>query len=84
MCPVKAPTSCARIAECVGPAGRVVAYEVDEELAGEARRNLASRPWVDVRHGDATEPIGGGFDAILVNAGVTHPLDTWLDALAPG
>ena len=24
------------------------------------------------------------FDAILVNAGVTHPLDSWLDALAPG
>jgi len=24
------------------------------------------------------------FDAILVNAGVTHPLETWLDALAPG
>jgi len=72
------------IAECVGPAGRVVAYEVDEELAGEARRNLASRPWVDVRYGDATEPIGEVFDAMLVNAGVTHPLDTWLDALAPG
>jgi len=72
------------IAECVGPAGRVVAYEVDEVLASEARRNLASRPWVDVRHGEASASIGGPFDAMLVNAGVTHPLDAWLDALAPG
>jgi protein-L-isoaspartate(D-aspartate) O-methyltransferase len=27
--------------------------------------------------------LGGPFDAILVNAGVTHPQDAWLDALAP-
>jgi protein-L-isoaspartate(D-aspartate) O-methyltransferase len=72
------------MAECVGPTGRVVAYEVDDALATEARRNLASRPWVDARHGDASGPIDGPFDAILVNAGVTHPLDSWLDALAPG
>jgi protein-L-isoaspartate(D-aspartate) O-methyltransferase len=72
------------IAECVGPGGRVVAYEVDETLAADAHRNLASRPWVDLRQGDGSAGIGGPFDAILVNAGVTHPLDTWLDALAPG
>jgi protein-L-isoaspartate(D-aspartate) O-methyltransferase len=70
--------------ECVGPTGRVLAFEVDEALAGEARRNLASRPWIDARHGDASAPLGETFDAILVNAGVTHPLDSWLDALAPG
>jgi protein-L-isoaspartate(D-aspartate) O-methyltransferase len=28
--------------------------------------------------------VDGPFDAILVNAGVTHPQDGWLDALAPG
>jgi protein-L-isoaspartate(D-aspartate) O-methyltransferase len=72
------------MAECVGAAGRVTAFEVDESLASEARRNLASRPWVDLRHGDGTPPIDGPLDAILVNAGVTHPLDAWLDALAPG
>ena len=71
------------IAECVGPTGRLVSYEVDEALAAGAQRNLASRPWVDMRHGDASGPLDGPFDAILVNAGVTHPLDTWLDALAP-
>src|SRR5262249_43009763 len=72
------------IAECVGPGGRVVAFEVDQTLAAEARRNLASRGWVDMRHGDASADLDGPFDAILVNAGVTHPLDAWLDAVATG
>jgi protein-L-isoaspartate(D-aspartate) O-methyltransferase len=72
------------MAECVGPAGRVVAYEADADLAADARRNLASRPWVEARHGDAAGAIDGPFDAIVVNAGVTHPLDGWLDALADG
>jgi protein-L-isoaspartate(D-aspartate) O-methyltransferase len=72
------------MAHSVGQSGRVVTYDVDEQLAREARDNLSSFTWVDVRHGDASEPLGETFDAILVNAGVTHPLDTWLDALAPG
>jgi protein-L-isoaspartate(D-aspartate) O-methyltransferase len=72
------------IAHCVGPAGRVVAFEVDESLATEARENLRSCPWVDLRCGDASQPLTETFDAILVNAGVTHPLDGWLDAVAPG
>lgn len=71
------------MAACVGPTGRVVAYEVDAVLAAEARANLASTSWVDARHGDGSQ-VDGPFDAILVNAGVTHPLDAWLDALAPG
>lgn len=72
------------IAHSVGPAGSVVAYEVDEGLAGEAARNLAGYPAVRVRHGDSTRVDEGPFDAILVNAGVTHPLDVWLDQLATG
>jgi protein-L-isoaspartate(D-aspartate) O-methyltransferase len=72
------------MAQAVGSTGRVVAFEVDEPLASAARRNLASMPWVDVRHGDASGALDGAFDAMLVNAGVTHPLDTWLDALAVG
>jgi protein-L-isoaspartate(D-aspartate) O-methyltransferase len=71
------------MAHCVGAGGRVVAFEVDETLAAEARQNVASLGWVDVRHGDASG-VDGSFDAILVNAGVTHPLDAWLDALADG
>lgn len=72
------------MAQCVGPSGRVVAFEVDETLAWEARQNLASMPWVVVHRGDASQVAGETFDAILVNAGVTHPLDAWLDALATG
>lgn len=72
------------MAECAGRGGRVLAFEVDETLAREAARRLASRPWIEVRHRDASGPLDGAFDAILINAGVTHPLDTWLDALAPG
>jgi protein-L-isoaspartate(D-aspartate) O-methyltransferase len=70
--------------ECVAAAGRVLAFEVDEPLAGEAGRRLRSRPWIEVRHGDASAPLSESFDGILINAGVTHPLDPWLDALAPG
>lgn len=74
----------ALMAHCVGETGRVVAIEVDEPLAAEARANLSGAPWVDARQGDAREPLREIFDAILVNAGVTHPLGWWLDALAPG
>ena len=72
------------MAHCVGPSGHVLAFEADDALAGEARRNLAETPWVTVRDADASGTLDGVFDAILVNAGVTHPLDTWLDALARG
>jgi protein-L-isoaspartate(D-aspartate) O-methyltransferase len=74
----------ALMAHCVGATGKVVAYEVDGALAAAARRNLAATPQVEVHHGDASQPDAGPFDAILVNAGVTHPLPQWLDALAPG
>jgi protein-L-isoaspartate O-methyltransferase len=59
-------------------------FEVDEALAVEARRNVAPFPSIEVRHGHGSAVIDEAFDAILVNAGVTHPLDVWLDALAPG
>jgi protein-L-isoaspartate(D-aspartate) O-methyltransferase len=72
------------IGSTVGPTGHVIAIEVDEALAAAARANLASMPWVDVRHGDGTERHADVFDGILVNAGVTHPRDEWLDALAIG
>lgn len=74
----------ALMAHCVGPTGRVLALEVDEELAAQARTNLASFPCIEVRHDDASRPLGETFDAMLFSAGVTHPHDAWLDALAPG
>jgi protein-L-isoaspartate(D-aspartate) O-methyltransferase len=72
------------VAQCVGPSGRVLGVEVDAALAAEARANLASMPWVELLHADGSGALDGSFDAILVNAGMTHPLESWLDALAPG
>jgi protein-L-isoaspartate(D-aspartate) O-methyltransferase len=62
--------------------GAVAAIEVDEALAAQAQANLAGMPWVTVTCADATA-VAGPFDAILVHAGVTHPQEAWLDALAP-
>lgn len=72
------------LAECVSAAGRVVAMEVDEDLAARARENLARYPWVDLRVGDGRRIEGDRFDAILVHAGVTHPESAWLETLDPG
>jgi protein-L-isoaspartate(D-aspartate) O-methyltransferase len=74
----------ALLGQVVGRAGRLVAIEIDPVLAAEATSNLTSMPWVEVRCGDGTSLGSETFDAILVNAGVTHPQDVWLDALVPG
>ena len=74
----------ALIAECVGPAGRVLGIEVDPDLAARSRENLSDYSWVSVEAGDGSAQIDSKLDAILVNAGVTHPLASWLNALAPG
>lgn len=71
------------LGHCVGHTGRVVGIEVDESLAAQAGANLRSMPWVEMRPGDGTAPLNEQFDAILINAGVTHPQPAWLDALAP-
>lgn len=71
------------IGTTVTASGRVVAIEVDPELAAEARQNLAAYPCIAVRNGNGVDGLDGEYDAILVNAGVTHPQPAWLDALAP-
>src|SRR5262249_4988919 len=53
-------------------------------LARDAARNLAGYGSIDLRHGDGSGALDEQFDAMLVNAGVTHPLGAWLDALALG
>jgi protein-L-isoaspartate(D-aspartate) O-methyltransferase len=73
----------ALIAHVCGPTGRVLALEVDAALATQARANLADTTSVEVRHEDGTARLGESFDAIFVSAGVTHPQEAWLDALAP-
>src|SRR5262249_42040763 len=72
------------LARCTGPTGRLLAFEVDAALAETARANLAASRWVEVRHGDGSGALDGPLDAILINAGMTHPLDSWLAALAIG
>jgi protein-L-isoaspartate(D-aspartate) O-methyltransferase len=72
------------MAHMVGPQGRVIAYEIDAALAASARENLKRYPWIDLRSNDASRPLDAEFDAMLVNAGVTHPLDSWLDQMAVG
>ena len=72
----------ALMAHCVGPSGRVVAVEIDADLASRAAASLTTMPWIEVRRGDASEPMTETFDAVLVNAGVTHPLESWLDCLS--
>jgi protein-L-isoaspartate(D-aspartate) O-methyltransferase len=72
------------LAQLVGPTGSVVAYEIESDLARQSADNLNDRPNVTVRCLSATEGALGSYDVIYVNAGATHPLETWLDAVRPG
>jgi protein-L-isoaspartate(D-aspartate) O-methyltransferase len=71
------------LAELVGPAGKVIAYEIEPELAQKATRNLVDLPNVTVHSHSGAEGSLPDCDAIYVNAGATEPLDIWLDALHP-
>jgi protein-L-isoaspartate(D-aspartate) O-methyltransferase len=72
------------MAEVVGPEGHVTAIEVDHELAGRARSNVSYLPHVQVLEGDGGETDPGPSDAILINAGTTHPRSVWVDSLRIG
>ena len=72
------------LAEVCGPSGNVAAAEVRADLAARARENLAPWPQVAVHCDDGTAVDPGPCDAMLINAGVTHPLPAWLDRLRPG
>lgn len=74
----------ALMALAVGPSGRVAGVEVDADLAARAAENVKSWPWATVIHGDGASLPAGPFDAILLNAGVTHVLPAWLEQLAAG
>ncbi|MGH6887890.1 MAG: protein-L-isoaspartate O-methyltransferase family protein [Rhizomicrobium sp.] len=72
------------LAEIVGPGGTIDAIEIDGTLAGRAREALSAWTNVSVVCGDGSVMPGKSYDVIVVSAGVTHPLDGWLDGLAPG
>jgi len=73
----------ALLARLAGPAGSVVAYEIEHDLAEAAARNLQDLPHVTVQQRSGAEVPLPACDAIYVNAGATAPLDVWLDALRP-
>ena len=66
-----------------GASGHVHAIEIDEALAADARVRLEPWPWVSVAQGDGLSQLPADADVIIVNAGTTHVLDVWLDALSP-
>lgn len=72
------------LAELVGPAGKVHAYEIEASLAARAKENLARLPWVDVQARSGIADHLPKADAVYVNAGITQPSWAWLDALRPG
>jgi protein-L-isoaspartate(D-aspartate) O-methyltransferase len=71
------------LATLVGPTGRVIAYEIEPDIAERAAANLARYPQVEVRARSGVDDLPDA-DAIYVNAAATHPLRAWLDALKPG
>lgn len=74
----------ALLANLVGPAGHVHAYEIDPVLAARAARNLAHLPHVELH---ARSGIAEGLpaaDRVYVNAGITQPSWAWLEALRLG
>ena len=71
------------LAELVGPAGAVSAVEIEPALAERAQAALAPWPQVTITHGDGSSGSFDAVDVVVVSAGATHPLPTWLDALNP-
>ncbi len=71
------------MAEVVGPTGSVVGIELHPQLAARAKENLSSYPYVTVHAGDGAAFDPGDCDAMLINAGTTHPHPLWLRRLRP-
>jgi protein-L-isoaspartate(D-aspartate) O-methyltransferase len=72
------------MAEVVGSNGSVVAAEIDSTLAEIAITNLKDYDHVRVLSRDGADVDPVACDAILINAGVTHPHPSWLDGLSEG
>lgn len=72
------------LATLVGSGGKVVAYELEADLSERARECLKHLSHVEVVGESATENAIPKADVIYVNAGVTHPLPSWLDAINIG
>ncbi len=71
------------LTELTGPLGKIIAIEIDEGLAARAADALSAWPQVTVVHADGALGPFEPSDVIVVSAGATHPLATWLAALKP-
>ncbi|MEM6550470.1 MAG: methyltransferase domain-containing protein [Pseudomonadota bacterium] len=70
------------LAELVSPSGRVIAYEIEPDLAARARSSLRHYANVDVICGDATQAEDmPEFDVLTACAGVTHIPLQWFEKL---
>lgn len=72
------------LATLVGATGKVLAYEIESDLASQASENLKHFANVVVLNKSATEGSLPPADLVYVNAGATHPVASWLDALNLG
>jgi protein-L-isoaspartate(D-aspartate) O-methyltransferase len=72
------------LARLIGSKGELSAYEIEPDLAYQARENLREFPNVTVTAASACEGALPLADVIYVSAGATHPLASWLDALNVG
>ena len=72
------------LAELVGSGGKVMAYEIETDLADRARRNLSHLPNVQVIVASGCAADLPPSDLIYVNASAPQPMPVWLDALKLG
>lgn len=72
------------MAQLVGPTGHVMGLEVDPDLARRSRENLADLDHVTCAAASGVDLDATDRNALFINAGATHPVPNWLDALAPG
>jgi protein-L-isoaspartate(D-aspartate) O-methyltransferase len=74
----------ALIGHIVGQTGRVDAIDIDASLVERASASLADKSWISVSTGNGSGDLPKDVDVVLVQAGATHILDVWLDALGDG
>ncbi len=72
------------LAQLLGAAGRVHAFEISPALAARAMANLADRPSVQVHARSGTAEGLPEADIVYVSAGLTGPSRAWTRALRPG
>lgn len=71
------------LAELVTASGQVIAYEIDDALAGRTKENLKGYSNVEVLSGDACKAEDlPTLDAVIGFAGVTHTPENWFSNLA--